>query len=75
MFKNINLFVNILYVILKTIHQPIYDELIKALIKARKEAFNNAMGVATVLAINQFNFVTMIFIEYAVIKDKIAIVV
>ncbi|ATQ86114.1 hypothetical protein KSH_09250 (plasmid) [Moraxella osloensis] len=39
------------------------------------DAFNNAMGVATVLAINQFDFVTMIFIEYAVIKDKIAIVV
>ena len=39
------------------------------------DAFNNAMGVATVLAINQFNFVTMIFIEYAVIKDKITIVV
>ena len=49
MFKNINLFVNILYVISKTIHQPIYDELIKALIKARKEAKLTQQQVADLL--------------------------
>lgn len=59
MFKNINLFVNILYVILKTIHQPIYDELIKALIKARKEAKLTQQQVADLLGKPQ-SYVTKI---------------
>lgn len=33
------------------------------------DAFDDAMGVATILTIDEFYFVTVVFVEYAVVKD------
>lgn len=47
--KNINIFLNTIWDILKTIYQPVYDELIKTLIKARKEANLTQQQVADLM--------------------------